>query len=93
MSFAWAYLICDERELRITKWKILAHSGIRNGTFRLRSERAKRSTIRADEYRSHKVDRILPERAINSYLYRVVDVITCFVVLNILMTLYSQETS
>ena len=29
ISFAWAYSSCEEREPRITKWKILANSGIR----------------------------------------------------------------
>ena len=79
------------------KMKKIAHSGIRTGTFRLRHERSKRWAItgRADKYRSPKVGRILPECAINSYLYRVVDVIKCFDVLYILIliTLYGQQTS
>ena len=29
ISFEWAYLTCEERQPRITKRKILAHSGIR----------------------------------------------------------------
>ena len=57
--------------------KLLSTVGFEPGTFRLRSERAKRWAIRADKYRSPKGDHIWPECAINSYLYRVVE---CFVV-------------
>ena len=60
--------------------KFLSIVGFEPRTFRLRSERAKRRAIRADKYRSPKGDCILPEYAINSYLYRVIDVVQCFVV-------------
>ena len=36
--------------------------------------------IKADKYRSPEGDRILPECAINNYLYRMVDLVKCFVV-------------
>ena len=45
-------------------------------TFRLRSERAKRWAIRAYKYRSPKGDRILPESAIKSNLYHLVDAVS-----------------
>ena len=64
-SFVWAYSTCDEREPTV---------GFEPGTFRLRSECAKRWAIRADKYQSPKGDRIIPECAINGYLYRVVDI-------------------
>ena len=54
--------------------------GFEPGTFRIRNERTKRWAIRADKYRSPKGERILPECAIKSYLYHLVDVVKCFVV-------------
>ena len=68
------------RELQNEKYKPTV--GFDPGTFRLRSERGKRWAIRADKYRSSKGDRILPECAINSNLYSVVDtsIVKCFVV-------------
>ena len=48
--------------------------GFEPGTFRLRSERAKRWAIRADINQTHKSDLILPECAIKSYLYYVLDI-------------------
>ena len=54
--------------------------GFEPGSFRLRNERAKHWAIRADKYRSPKGDRILSECAINSYLYRMVDLVKLFVV-------------
>ena len=55
--------------------KFLPTVGFEPGTFLLRSERAKRWAIRANKYRPHKGERILPECAINSYLYRLVDAV------------------
>ena len=78
-------------DLRIEKF--LPTVGFEPGTFRLRSERAKRWAFRADKYRSPKGDNILPEYAIYSYLYRMMDVVKCFVLKYILITLYSQQTS
>ena len=60
ISFAWAYLTCEERELRITKWKFLLTVGFEPGTFRVRNERAERWAIRDEKYRSPTGDRILP---------------------------------
>ena len=40
-----------------------------------------------------KAERDLPECAIIIYLYHMVDVVKCFVVYDILLTLYSQQTS
>ena len=54
--------------------------GFETGNFRIRSERAKRWDIGADKYRLPKGERISPDCAINSYLYRVIDVVQCFVV-------------
>ena len=41
--------------------KFLSTEGFEPGTFHLRSEHAKRWAIRADKYRSHKGDLVLPE--------------------------------
>ena len=67
--------------------------GFEPGTFRIRSERTKRLAIGANEYQSPKGERILPKCAIESYLYHLVYVVKYFVVLHILITLYSQQTS
>ena len=93
-SFAWAYSTCDEHELRITlNEKILPTVGVESGSLRLRSERAKRWAIRADKYWPPKGDHILPECAINSYLYRIVDVVNVLSCNKLFITLYSQQTS
>ena len=59
--------------------KFLPTVGFEPGTLRLESERAKRLAIRADKYRSSKCKHILPMCDINSYQYRMVDVVKCFV--------------
>ena len=66
--------------LELQNEKFLPPGGFEPGTFRLQSERAKRWPIRADKHWSPKDDPTLPECAINSYLYRVVDIVKCFVV-------------
>ena len=66
------------RELKNKKFLPLV--GFEPGTFRLRSERAKRWFITADKYRPPNGDCLLPKCAINSWLYRVLDVVDCFVV-------------
>ena len=68
------------REYSITILQPLPTVGFEPGTFRLRSERAKRWAIKAGKYRSPKGDRILAESAINSNLYRVIDVVQYFAV-------------
>ena len=75
------FICIVNRELQNEKF--LPTVGFEPGTFLLRRERAKCWAIRADKYRSPKGDCILPECAINSYMYRVVDVVKCFVVLHI----------
>ena len=60
--------------------KFLPTLGFEPGTFHLWSERAKRWAISADKYQSSSRDRILPECAINSNLFCVVELVKCFVV-------------
>ena len=73
--------------------KFMPKVGFEPVTFRIRSERAERWAIRADKYRSPKGDRISPDCAVISDLYHLVDVVKCFVVWYILITLNSQQTS
>ena len=60
--------------------KFMPTVGFEPGTLCIRSERAKRWAIGANEYRSPKGERLLPECAIKSYLYHLVDVVKYFVV-------------
>ena len=78
----------------ITKWKILARSGIR--TLVPSAYKANTLTIVLLDLISieHlKVDQNSPECHIKIYLYTVVDFVKCHVVYYILLTLYSQQTS
>ena len=69
--FACAYSPCDEREPRITEWKILAHSWIQTLDI-LRTKRTRLSVaLLVEKYiEDLKIDRVLSDCAIKIYLYR-----------------------
>ena len=94
ISFGRAYSSCKECGSRIIKWKkpcpqwdlILVPSAY--------EANALSNALLDLIYCEHlEVDRVLPEWTMEIYLYFMIDVVKYFVLYNILLTLYSQQTS
>ena len=74
VDFICMSLLDANRELQNETF--LPTVGFEPGTFRIRSERAKRWATRADKYRSSEGDHVKRECAFKSYLYHLVDVLS-----------------